>query len=152
MYKKHKIISVIGFITVFTISCILHIVPIKMASDILTVTSIILGFYVTALSTLFENSVIKDMAKRQDTRIKSKTELGVLLSYYKSSIMISFAVIFTSILCILLDGVSNYTICHLQNIMLSIMLGLVFISLYLMMVLINLYINMIRLNTKDKKE
>ncbi len=154
MYKKHKVICLLTFVIVSFISYKYKLDPQNMASDILTITAIILGFYITALSTLFGNKVIKNMAKKQDKQLRSKTELGVLLSYYKISIVISFATIITSIISILLCNKYTCILMMINNIIASLMLGLVFVSLYLMFILLKLFFNLIKINglTRYDKE
>lgn len=151
MYNIHKVISFFIFVISFTLSYVFKLVTNNISSDILTITSIILGFYIAALASLFDNGVIKEMAHKQDKRKKSKTELGVLVTYYKSSISISFLVIILSLICLVLKKPEDGFLLIIYKSVHSLMFSLLFVSLYFMYILLSLFINIFRTSPYSKK-
>lgn len=151
MYKKHKIIAWAIFLVTGCIAYCFNVNSYEIISNILTIVSIILGFYITALSSLFGNEKLREMAKKQDKQLEAKTELGVMLTYYRMSIYVSFFVITLSIILMMLGNNHYETIFNeLIKILVSIVIGLTFDSLFLMFILLMLFINI--LNDVSKKK
>lgn len=151
MYKKHKIISIIIFLGTGLISFLINVEFNSITNDILTVMSIILGFYIAALSSLFGNLTLKEMSKKIDKKITNKTELGVLLSYYKTSIIVSFIVILLSLCLMMLNGNWEKTkIKEIINCLGATTIGFTFVSLFLMFILLMLFINILLKTNKRK--
>lgn len=149
MYKKHKTIAFILFITVSIIACFSKITYDNVAEIVLTVISIILGFYIAALSSLFGNRILSEMGKVQDSKIKHKTQLGVLLSYYRFSIIISVITILLSLVLMMIIKSSREMICEeFISILGSLIIGLTFTSIYLMFKLLMLFIEILRDSNK----
>lgn len=87
MYKEHFIpLIVIAVLTAAT-SWIFNLHYEKIASDAITVVSIAIAVCLTAI-TLLIGSKIADAMKHQDPKIKTKTQMGVLISYLSRAIRI----------------------------------------------------------------
>lgn len=150
MYKSHKIIVVAIFLVTGLISWFAHIEFYNVVSNLLTITSIILGFYIAALASLFGNEALKKMGQKQDKQIKSKTELGVLLSYYRKSIIVSFIVIVLAILLNVFEKFADQTFfCLVYNAVGSVTISLTFVSLFLMFILLMMFIKILMTTNKQ---
>lgn len=87
MYICHKRILILSSITVGIISYLLNIPFEKIASDSITVVSIAIAVYMTAITLLIGNKIVESMG-RPDDFIKTKTKLGVLVTYLKSAVLV----------------------------------------------------------------
>ena len=153
MYKEHKRIAFIIFISISIVDWLAKIKYDAVFEIVLTVTSIILGFYIAALSSLFGNRTLRKMGKVQDTRIKHKTQLGVLLTYYRFSVVVSVVTIILSLILMMIIKSSREMICEeFINILGSLLIGLTFASVYLMYKLLMLFITILKDSNKEKKD
>lgn len=87
MYTYHKRILFLSFFTVGFLSYFLNIPFEKIASDSITVVSIAIAVYMTAITLLIGNKIVESMGKT-DSFIKTKTKLGVLVTYLKSAVLV----------------------------------------------------------------
>lgn len=94
MYKRDKKQIIILIILSFSFNLFFDLKSIKISNDILTIMSILLGFYITAISTLFGSKIIKEYGQLRDSNISYQTKLGTLLKYFKSSVYTAFFTIF----------------------------------------------------------
>lgn len=149
MYKEHKTVAFILFIAVIIISYFSKIAYDNVVEIILTVISIILGFYIAALSSLFGNSTLREMGKVQDNKLKHQTQLGVLLAYYRFSVIISVVTIILSLILMMIIKSTREVICEeFISGLGSLIIGLTFTSVYLMFKLLMLFIKILRDSNK----
>lgn len=85
MYPVHKRILACCFIATGLISFWLNIPFEKIASDSITIVSIAIAIYMTAITLLIGSKIVESMGKADDI-IKTKTKLGVLTVYLKSAV------------------------------------------------------------------
>lgn len=93
MYKQHKrkiwIICIISFVILFGVNS--HIDDIDNIT--ITAISIILGFNISALSTLSGKTCIQELSQKRDEENKTKTQLGVLKTYFSKSFTVGVTTI-----------------------------------------------------------
>lgn len=144
MYDKHKYISIAIFLIVTIGGVSLNIKSQALASNVLTVIAIVLGFYISAISTLYGKPYIKKMGKEQDDIIKNKTKLGVLTSYFKTSINLSLATMIASLTGLLsCENLPAALYQSVDRIVTPLILALLCVSLYLTQLLIKQFINIL---------
>ncbi len=155
MYKKDKICLSFVFIFTFLVFYLLKIDVSSILESTLTVISILLGFYITAISTLYGRKFINQMSKRIDKKIKTKTELMVLMNYFTASGIIAIMTIILTFIAILVY--SHYSFIqtilgkfspYIINIIPSTIFPMIIMSIYLMFRLFKLFINGVRDETK----
>ena len=103
MYKKHKLIIIFGFISLFFISCYFELDYSKISSEGITIVSIALAVYIASFSSLTTSTLAKIMENKSDRRIPGKSELGVLEAYLQNAIALGLGCITMSCICKLLD-------------------------------------------------
>lgn len=96
MYLCHKFIIVIVFIIMMCVSYIFNLNFKLIASDGITIISIILAIYAISLGSLIESSLSEDLSKEVDSRIKTKTKLGVLKTYINNAIALGLITLILS--------------------------------------------------------
>ena len=87
LYKRHRILLVILLLLSYTFAWSYN-VPFKLiASDTITLNSIAIAVYMTAI-TLLIGSKTADAMKKPDYEIKTKTQAGVLIAYLKRAMLV----------------------------------------------------------------
>lgn len=91
MYKKDKRNLFIIFVLSVTATYFLKLNLFDISSDILSVISIILGFYFTALSVQIGNKMTVRMSHTEDVEYTSLSQLKVLMNYFKFVFLFGFS-------------------------------------------------------------
>lgn len=139
MYKRDKKqISLLLFFS-FVLNIVFNLNSIKISNDILTIMSILLGFYITAISTLFGSKIIKEYGQIRDPNISNQTKLGTLLKYFKSSIYTAFFTIFFSLVCSLFKGKVFLKEYHIKELASAVLTSSTVVSLFLFYLLIKIF-------------
>lgn len=133
MYRKDKIKLTVIFIVTTFVSFIAQWDVSVIKSDILTVISIILGFYMAALSVLFGSKLANEMSKRVDSKNKVNSELHTALSYFRCGMQLGVATIILVILVTLSNGTKCIFITRVRSFSSYIGIGIFAIDLYVMM-------------------
>lgn len=95
LYKRHRILLVMLLLLSYITAWIYNI-PFKLiASDTITLNSIAIAVYMTAI-TLMIGSKTADAMKKTDYEIKTKTQMGVLLAYLKRAMLVGIFSILNS--------------------------------------------------------
>lgn len=139
MYKRDKKQIIILIILSFSFNPFFDLKSIKISNDILTIMSILLGFYITAISTLFGSKIIKEYGQLRDSNISYQTKLGTLLKYFKSSVYTAFFTIFFSLICSLFKGKNYLKEFHLNELASAILTSSTIVSLFLFYLLIKIF-------------
>ena len=85
MYKRDKWKLRIICFGVFMVLYCANITIKDIDNITITIASIILGFNISALSALSGKTCISELSKKQDEEDRSKTQLGVLKTYFSKS-------------------------------------------------------------------
>ena len=103
MYKKHKIISCFLAVFLFVLSFFLQVrLNESVISSLITVFSIVFGFYMTSISVLYGTGYIKKLYKKTDPQKKEQTELHTLQEYFSKSCHWSLLSIFVLLIFLLI--------------------------------------------------
>jgi len=102
MYKKHSVILVLVMLILFVISYFFSVDYVDIASDGITVVSIILAIYMTSFSGLVSSDLAKKMQRKEDSELTGKSQLGVLRSYLNYAVSIGTLNIITSCVSLIL--------------------------------------------------
>ena len=113
MYSKHKYVLLSLFVASYVFFWFLNFDITDLSPNILTIVSIILGFYIAALSTVCGTKYSKKMANQVDNRFNTKTQLQTLLDYFSISIKIGIMTIF-SVIAIMLCQSKLIYICQTE--------------------------------------
>ncbi len=81
MYKRHRVILVLIMLMCGVISFVFDVDYADIASDGITVVSIILAIYMTSFSGLVSSELAQKMQRREDSELTGRSQLGVLRSY-----------------------------------------------------------------------
>lgn len=100
MYGLHKTILVLVTLLCWGISFIFKVDYSIIASEGITIISIILAIYMTSFSSLVSSKLADKMSKTQDKQLRGKSELGVLKGYL--NVAVKFGIVNIVIGCILL--------------------------------------------------
>lgn len=143
MYKKHKVI-----LTLIMICCGILSYTFKMdysiiASEGITVVSIVLAIYMTSFSGLVSSDLAKKMQRKEDNILYGKSQLGVLKGYLNHAVAIGIVNIVISCVSLLLK--EKMTECVNKNIVYyivsSIGIGTLAANLFLMFLLFRFMVN-----------
>ena len=88
MYKKHRVMLVLVILLFGAISYLFSVDYGDIASDGITVVSIILAIYMTSFSGLVSSDLAKKMQRKEDSELAGKSQLGVLRSYLNAAVCI----------------------------------------------------------------
>ena len=88
MYKKHRVMLVLVILLFGAISYLFSVDYADIASDGITVVSIILAIYMTSFSGLVSSDLAKKMQRKEDSELAWKSQLGVLRSYLNAAVCI----------------------------------------------------------------
>lgn len=88
MYKKHRVMLVLVILLFGAISYLFSVDYADIASDGITVVSIILAIYMTSFSGLVSSDLAKKMQRKEDSELAGKSQLGVLRSYLNAAVCI----------------------------------------------------------------
>ena len=88
MYKKHRVMLVLVILLFGAISYLFSVDYADIASDGITVVSIILASYMTSFSGLVSSDLAKKMQRKEDSELAGKSQLGVLRSYLNAAVCI----------------------------------------------------------------
>ena len=102
MYKKHKIVLGIIVICCGILSYVFKVEYSVIASDGITVVSIVLAIYMTSFSGLVSSDLAKKMQRKEDKIINGKSQLGVLKGYLNAAVGIGIINIVVSCISLIL--------------------------------------------------
>ena len=88
LYKNHK--KYILFIFITSIFSYILLTPelLSLTSEIISINAIFLTVYTLSLGGLISNAnLCKSLSNEQDNEIKTKSKLGIIISYYKIGYM-----------------------------------------------------------------
>lgn len=103
MYKKHKVILALITICFGIMSYVFKVKYSIIASDGITVISIILAIYMTSFSGLVSSDLAKRMQRKEDKILNGKSQLGVLKSYLNAAVGIGIINIIVACISLILD-------------------------------------------------
>lgn len=110
MYKKDKIILMIISILCCVISFKLKIDYSIVASDGITIISIVLAIYMTSVSGLISSKLVGEMSQKRDKQLVGKSQLGVLKSYLKNAVKLAiFNMVISGIILIVNNKLESNT-------------------------------------------
>lgn len=90
MYSKHRNILILLFVATMVFVRCFDLQYFSHSSDALTVVSIILGLYFTALSIQLGSKMTIRMSHAADVKQKNHSQLDVLLQYFKYAFLLGF--------------------------------------------------------------
>lgn len=102
MYKKHRVMLVLVMLIIGVISYLFSVDYADIASDGITVVSIILAIYMTSFSSLVSSELAKKMQRKEDSELAGKSQLGVLRSYLNNAVFIGIINIIISCVALIL--------------------------------------------------
>lgn len=102
MYKKHSVILALVMLILGVISYFFSVDYADIASDGITVVSIILAIYMTSFSGLVSSDLAKKMQRKEDSELTGKSQLGVLRSYLNHAVFIGIINIIISCVVLIL--------------------------------------------------
>lgn len=102
MHKKHKIVLGIIVICCGILSYVFKVEYSVIASDGITVVSIVLAIYMTSFSGLVSSDLAKKMQRKEDKIINGKSQLGVLKGYLNAAVGIGIINIVVSCISLIL--------------------------------------------------
>lgn len=144
MYNSHeKLIWVFG-ISTFVLSNLLKLYyDAALLNSIMTVLSIIFGFNVTAISTLYSRKFIANLHKKIDLNKPGQTQLQTLKSYFAISCKMALTTIMYLVLYQLLIAKCKYILLNLLDIELlltSLILPLISMNIILLLFLLKVFL------------
>ena len=86
MYKKHKVMLALIMVCCGILSYVFKVRYSIIASDGITVISIVLAIYMTSFSGLVSSELAKKMQRKEDKILNGKSQLGVLKSYLNAAV------------------------------------------------------------------
>lgn len=102
MYKKHRVMLVLVMLILGVISYWFSVDYADIASDGITVVSIVLAIYMTSFSGLVSSDLAKKMQRKEDSELAGKSQLGVLRSYLNNAVFIGIINIIISCVALIL--------------------------------------------------
>ena len=102
MYKKHRVMLTLVMLFLGAISYLFSVDYAVIASDGITVVSIILAIYMTSFSSLVSSELAKKMQRKEDSELAGKSQLGVLRSYLNAAVCIGIINIIISCISMVL--------------------------------------------------
>ena len=109
MYRIHKFFIGSIFLLTFLGIYYFDLNYKTIASDGITVVSIVLAIYMTSFSSLISSDLAEKMKNRHDKKIPRKSQLGVLRSYLNTAVAFGISNIVLSCLCLLLERYQKKT-------------------------------------------
>jgi len=88
MYKRHRVGLMLVIIILGLVSFCFKVDYAVIASDGITVVSIILAIYMTSFSGLVSSELAKKMQRKEDAELTGKSQLGVLKNYLNAAVCI----------------------------------------------------------------
>lgn len=136
MYKKHKRLMIALFMLLFVCSMVFRFNIKTIGSDILTVISIALGFYIAVIAILFGSKITKVLYETVDKENPVNTQLHSLLSYFQSGMYIGVLTIIIVLTHSLFGSTSIYhKIPQIPIIISSVSIGLFAVNMVIMMLI-----------------
>lgn len=144
MYKFHmRLLWLLGLFTL-ALSYLLKLVyDTALLNSIITVLSIIMGFNITAVSTLYSRKFIVNLHKKIDIEIPGQTQLQTLKRYFAISSKTTLATIMYLILYQLLIKKCQYILLSLLDVELlctSLILPLVTLNICIIVFLLKVFL------------
>lgn len=112
LYKNHK--KYILFIFITSIFSYILLTPelLSLTSEIISINAIFLTVYTLSLGGLISNAhLCKSLFNEQDNEIKTKSKLGIIISYYK----IGYSTCLISVLLIYIGKLIEFNINLIMN-------------------------------------
>lgn len=143
MYKKHKFFLSVIAIFIFILSYILQINYVMIASESITIVSIVLAIYMTSFSNLVSSNLANIMKKKEDIHIKGKSQLGVLKTYLNMAIGIGINNIVIACCVLIFDDKFNWSVISpkLYYIISSVGFSMLGIDIFFMVLLYRFMVN-----------
>lgn len=143
MYKKHKIMLGIIVICCGILSYTFKVEYAIIASDGITVVSIVLAIYMTSFSGLVSSDLAKKMQRKEDKILNGKSQLGVLKGYLNAAVGIGIINIVVSCISLILkdkmiETVNKNTAYYIVS---AIGIGTLAANLFLMFLLFRFMVN-----------
>lgn len=102
MYKKHSVILTLIMLILGVISYFFSVDYADIASDVITIVSIILAIYMISFSGLGSSALAKKMQRKEDSELTGKSQLGVLRGYLNYAVFIGIINIIISYVALIL--------------------------------------------------
>ena len=125
MEKKDKVIAVLIGIIVAICSCCFRLEYRSIANNGLTLSSIVLAVYIAAIVGLVNSRLAEKMSKAVALPKGERTQLGVLVQYFKIGCVFSIGTIILSSITLIIPYMQYAKMLHICKLLLSIS-GLVF--------------------------
>lgn len=109
MERKDSILSVVIGIVTTVCGYIFNLDYLKIAESGLTLSSIVLAVYIAAVIGLINSELAKKMKRTVAVFKRDKTQLGVLVTYFKIAIFFSVGTILVSSLILLIPVPNSVT-------------------------------------------
>lgn len=118
IYKEHKIIIfIIAIITIVAMTLLLHhfnmqidnIIINNYASNIITFSSITVGFYIAGISSLLSSKYVEKL-NTKDPFIKTQKKINTVIYYFKYAIYLSLLTIILAFILIFNDIFNKFII------------------------------------------
>jgi hypothetical protein len=153
MYKRHKVLGIVLFLTTL---CLVYIVGVLItditAGHLITFFSIAFGFQLTSMSMLFGSRYSKSLREKEDPSMKTQTMLHTLKAYFSASSVVSILSI-SFLLILSLVGMTADSVIrivpaqidvwnktfYLDHIASSMVLGLASINIFFMFLLLKIF-------------
>lgn len=143
MYKKHKVMLALITICCGIISFVFKVRYSIIASDGITVISIILAIYMTSFSGLVSSELAKRMQRKEDKILNGKSQLGVLKGYLNAAVGIGIINIIVACISLIaedkMSGIVNKNVVY--YIISAIGTGTLAANLFLMYLLFRFMVN-----------
>ncbi len=104
MYKEHKVVLFFISFCCGILSYIFKVDYSIIASEGITVVSIVLVIYMTSFSGLVSSKLANKMYRKEDKRIIGKSQLGVLKNYLNAAVGICIVNITVGCITLILDS------------------------------------------------
>lgn len=144
MHKYHKrILYIVGLFTLVITYLLKLVYDAALLNSIMTVLSIIMGFNITAVSTLYSRKFIVNLHKKIDIEIPGQTQLQTLKRYFAISSQTTLATIMYLILYQLLIKNCQYILLSLLDVELlctSLILPLVSLNICVLVFLLKVFL------------
>lgn len=136
MNKVHKRTAILLFLFPYIFFIVLDMDISGLYSNVLTIVSILLGFYMAALSTMYGKQHIKNLYCQIDQNKKTNTKLHTLINYFKWSVKLGICTVFISIGSMVIESLIKRYSCewipYLLRIVSSAVVPLLMVDFYFM--------------------
>lgn len=110
MYKKHRVFLALIIILCGAVSFAYKVDYAEIASEAITVVSIVLAIYMTSFSGLVSSELAKTMQRKEDKILTGKSQLGVLRSYLNVAVVTGILNIIVACISLIISSKMETTI------------------------------------------